>query len=536
MESTDTTAPTPQTSPQQEQALAEAGLVLGQSLDPSHPHLRHGLDAQGRQVVVRLVPLGPADQGSQVLVRLATLRGLRHPGLARVLAVHHLPGSLAAVVTQHVQGVDLGVLLGARGRLRRAEAARLLQDLGEALAHLHEQGLAHGDVSPANTVVTPQGRAVLIDLVGAQDEKGTPPTAAPERLAGDAPQAAADVYALAALVELALDARRTAAGRVVLLEDALDADPAQRPSARELVGRAERLAHPEPIEQPGPDSLASGVLRSSNRVPTVTRPKGPVRAALGALRARLGGLDGRAPVRHCLPGGASGSGVRSKGQQAAPGCGRGQRVSGRRRARGHGAWARSRLVAGLAALLVLGAGTYLADLWPARAGVATASAESPASLTVPGSPNVPASGAPTSLAPVGQADGEGLVEAVVGLARARDAALEAQDEAALSQTTVPGSAAAQADARLLAGLKGSGEEVSGLRTHVQGVVEVPLEQVETSLPPPPGARVVRARLSQSAYQRRDGSGERTVPAQVAQEVLLVLAPGPWRVVEVVPVP
>ncbi len=534
MDNTETTVPKPQTTPEQEQVLAEAGLVLAEPVDPARPHLRHAVDARGRQVVVRLVPLGPGAEGKETLRRLTALRGLRHPGLARVLAVHHLPGSQAAVVAQYVEGVDLGVLLSARGRLRRCEAASLLQDLGQALAHLHEQGLAHGDVSAANTVITPQGRAVLIDLVGGQGERGTPDTAAPERLEGEEGGAPADVYALAALMEQVLDARRTAAGRVVLLEDALEAAPSRRPSARDLVERAERLARPERIEHPGPESLVSGVLRSSTRVPTVTRPRGLVRAGLEALRARS---DRCGPVRrHCLPGGAGASRGRGHGQVLVAGPGPGQRGRLRWRAHHHGAWAPARLVAGMAVLLVLGAGTYLLDLWPAQTGRAAASAED---LAIPGaldSLGGPASGAQEVGDRAGQGGGDDLVAVVVSLARARDAALEAQDGAALSQTTVPGSAAAQADARLLAGLKGSGEAVSGLRTQVQGVVEVPLEQVATSLPPPPGARVVRARLSQAAYQRRDGSGERTVPAQVAQEVLLVLAPGPWRVAEVVPAP
>jgi serine/threonine protein kinase len=44
------------------------------------------------------------------------------------------------------------------------EAARIFADVAAGLAHLHARGLVHRDVKPANVMVRPDGRAVLLDL------------------------------------------------------------------------------------------------------------------------------------------------------------------------------------------------------------------------------------------------------------------------------------------------------------------------------------------------------------------------------------
>ncbi len=128
---------------------------------------------------------------------------------------------------------------------------------------------------------------------------------------------------------------------------------------------------------------------------------------------------------------------------------------------------------------------------------------------------------------------EELRDAVVDLVARRDQALEDLDAIALASTTVPGSPAAEADAGLLEALVGRGAQVQGLSTAVTEVQQV-------DLPPEAGARwpgALAARLTrtQQAYTLVEGAGDRRVPVQPTQEVVLVLLPGPWRVAEVVAV-
>jgi serine/threonine protein kinase len=75
-------------------------------------------------------------------------------------------------------------------------------DILDALAYLDEHGYVHQDVTPANVIVAPDGRAKLIDFgvagaLHATEFAGTPPFMAPEVLAGESATPSSDVYGFA---------------------------------------------------------------------------------------------------------------------------------------------------------------------------------------------------------------------------------------------------------------------------------------------------------------------------------------------------
>ncbi len=466
-----------------------------------------GVDEQGRDLLVRVVRLPPGRRGRALRQRAQALRELDAAGVVRVREVLELPGEHLAVVMDLVEGIDLGVLLAARGSLSRGEAAVLLRDLATGLAGLHAAGVVHGDLSPANVMVTTAGHGVLVDLVGTGTETGTPPWAAPEQERGGAATPASDVYSLAAVLRSCAHGALALEGRLhAVTSDALDADPAARPSASELASRAEELGRPRPLELPQAALLEATALRGQLAVPT---RKAPARRRGGAPRRA------RSPGRRADRTHRAHRALRTHRAHRAVRAARAPR--GRPRAR-RGDRSRPRAWWVQAAWVVVGVSTpvVLATCLALCLG--------------PGQQDAVV--APTASSQVRSP--EELRRAVVELVARRDRALERADAQALASTTVPGSPAAQADAELLAALTDRGARVQGLTTTVAGVHQV--EPPGAAAARWPGAVAVRLTRTQQAYTLVEPEGVRRVPLQPAQEVVLVLLPDPWRVAEVAQVP
>ena len=501
--------------------LVAAGLAIGEPMGrdrPGHLAPRRALDAAGNDVVLHVVDGGAAE--ARVLRRLADLRLLRHKAIAGVRRVISLPEGRVGVLSEFIIGADLAVVLGARGGLTRDEAARLLDDLGGALAHLHERGMAHGDVAAANVIVNTDGQPVLIDLLGGALETGTESSAAPERGEGAPATAAADVYSLAALL------RQCAAGSPALAErlervlpDALDADPDRRPSARDLAARAPEIGQPGVIELPDGARLAAGALRAASSRPT---------RAVASRRGRPS--EAGRPVRTWGPGW----------------CPTGRRGRG----------ARLGLVL-LALSIALGAAAvargWRPDWMQASALLATSPSSAPvsaetddpqgAAMGSADAPDAADSGSTTDTADTADAtDATGtaspeapdMLPIVVELSLARDSALNDNDAEALAATTVPDSPAALADEALLATISDSGERIEELDTMVHSVTGARVGQEAQEVAESwPDATAVRVSQSQAPSVRIGADGSRrAVPAQETRDVVLVLVPGPWRVAEV----
>lgn len=171
----------------------------------------------GRRVVVKA--LHRLDEETRRKFRdeqQALLRLSRepHPGLCAIRDVGELPDGRPYLATDYVEGESLAERLR-RGPLPLPEAARIVAQVGAALAAAHAQGVIHRDVKPDNLLLTADAdgeqRAVLIDFgiahVGEAGERGgttryfggTLRYAAPEQVeARREITAACDVYGLAA--------------------------------------------------------------------------------------------------------------------------------------------------------------------------------------------------------------------------------------------------------------------------------------------------------------------------------------------------
>ncbi|MGB3404622.1 MAG: serine/threonine-protein kinase [Microcoleaceae cyanobacterium] len=73
-------------------------------------------------------------------------------------------------VIEYIDGKNLGDWIEERGALPEAEAIRYIQQIGDAIDHVHQQGFLHRDVKPLNIIICKSvAKAILIDFGIARD-------------------------------------------------------------------------------------------------------------------------------------------------------------------------------------------------------------------------------------------------------------------------------------------------------------------------------------------------------------------------------
>jgi serine/threonine-protein kinase len=128
---------------------------------------------------------------------------------------------LVFVTMELLHGRTLSDLLSARGRMPAAQALPLIRQIGDALTAVHQAGVVHGDVKPANIMLVPVAnqsfpRVVLTDfgmatafaphgareelISGSRPTGGTPDYMSPEQVLGLALGPSSDIYAFGALI------------------------------------------------------------------------------------------------------------------------------------------------------------------------------------------------------------------------------------------------------------------------------------------------------------------------------------------------
>ncbi len=226
-----------------------------------------------RQVALKVRPVKTPEEREAVLSEARVLLDVRpHAGLPLVREDFYV-GARYYLVMDWVEGKSLQQVLDERGDPGLAFGAVMgyLHQVAAALDHLHahEPPVVHGDVKPANLILTPRGQVVLVDFGVAVNQAaahripmGTKGYVAPELATDSRTTPAADVYSLAATAYTLLTGRTPAADdpepagsdREVAraLRGGLSTDPVRRPaSAGELVAGLERAA---------PGNRPSGIL------------------------------------------------------------------------------------------------------------------------------------------------------------------------------------------------------------------------------------------------------------------------------------
>jgi serine/threonine protein kinase len=88
---------------------------------------------------------------------------LDHENIARVFFCGE-DQRLHFIAFEFVEGENLRTILERRGRLPVGEALHYMLQVAAGLAHASHRGVVHRDIKPSNIIITPNGRAKLVDM------------------------------------------------------------------------------------------------------------------------------------------------------------------------------------------------------------------------------------------------------------------------------------------------------------------------------------------------------------------------------------
>jgi serine/threonine protein kinase len=214
--------------------------------------------ASGRVVEVRLLHrIADDPAGARSFAEaLPALAALRHRGILPIESWGDTDG-VPSVVTPAPEAESLADRLATARLPDRKTALRLLREIAEAVDYAHRLGVVHGDLEPANVLITTGGSVLvayfgLAALSGATPlpggtglRHGSPAHVAPERFPSGTLGPATDVYALAVVAWELLTGKLPPAGEppgatAGILRRAMDRDPGARwATCSELVAALE---------------------------------------------------------------------------------------------------------------------------------------------------------------------------------------------------------------------------------------------------------------------------------------------------------
>ena len=183
----------------------------------------------GRTVALKVIRPETAESGdyrSRFLREARHAASVNHPHIVSVFDVGEYDGRLYLTM-QWIDGVELRALIDLQQRLAPDRVVRIGSQMASALQAVHDAGLVHRDVKPANVLVRDLGgqdHSYLTDfgiakMPDAQDQLtrtgwvvGTAGYMSPEQIRGQQPDRRSDLYGLGCVVFEALTGQRPFSG------------------------------------------------------------------------------------------------------------------------------------------------------------------------------------------------------------------------------------------------------------------------------------------------------------------------------------
>ncbi len=120
----------------------------------------------GRQVAIKILAdhrLGDPRIRDRFDIEMQAVGNLSHPNIVTAYDARDIDGT-AVLVTEYIDGFDLGELVRRTGPLSVADACEIVRHVAAALDYTNLQGFVHRDVKPSNIMLAQDGTVKLLDL------------------------------------------------------------------------------------------------------------------------------------------------------------------------------------------------------------------------------------------------------------------------------------------------------------------------------------------------------------------------------------
>jgi serine/threonine protein kinase len=248
----------------------------------------------GRTVAIKTLvhSFGAAPQQKQFLREAQIVGQLSHPAIVSLFDVGVEETGIAYLVMEHIEGRTLQQVLS-ESPVPWPRACSWAADLASALGRAHQCGIIHGDVKPANIMVTDDGHVKLSDfgiarfatqVSGSGRIMGTPAYLAPEQILGEPHSSKSDLFSLGIVLYQMLtgvppfDGSSVAAVCAQILSTNPPApskrNPALPPGLDHIVMRC--LAKDPADRYPSAEALAASLYPLARRAPESVQAPGKV--------------------------------------------------------------------------------------------------------------------------------------------------------------------------------------------------------------------------------------------------------------------
>ena len=200
----------------------EALSQLGPGINAEVYKVRH-LISHRTEVLKLLRPerIG-GEHSDRFLKETRVLASLSHPHIARLLTAFKADDRIA-MVTEFIEGQDLGAKLRTHWPERVSEGTEYILQVLSALEYAHTRGVIHRDIKPPNIMITPQGQAKILGFgmpFEAADLSTRPESTpgslcymSPEQLRGERVDSRSDLYSASVVLYEIVTGRRPFDGK-----------------------------------------------------------------------------------------------------------------------------------------------------------------------------------------------------------------------------------------------------------------------------------------------------------------------------------